>query len=492
LLQAYTVTDAAPRLLQVAPPHGRNDASNEVILRGLNFAPGLTGFIGETPLLNVYLLNSKVAKATIPAGLPGGVYSITVHTAGGTGELSNAYTVLGVGDQDLSVTDNDVWLFPATLRTGDQVQIGVNIRRQGGQDILNPQVAFYLGNPETGGALLAITTTQNLPAGTGEMVSAAISWTVDAAAATTPIVVVVNPSHLIPESSYTNNRAQREVIVLPPEANSQAPAITEFSLEPDTQLVTDTVISLNLHAQAGPASMLLKEYVLNSLSAEWILVQESGWIPYQQQFDATLSDMAGVRTLKVWAADHRGNISTPSSLVFNYLPQQDAVAKDQRRVYRFNLDAGQTLQLDLQTLAGDADLYLWAGDGKLVSVSDRSSTDNDGITFAAAQSGIYQVEVVGYAASTYHLSVNLRQTLTAHSRSKLLTKVVLSAPSVPPDRDLPELEFVPAAPLSQFKVFLPAIRASSTLTYNSVIRAFMEAIGIAMPTNGEVLHFWPQ
>jgi hypothetical protein len=89
----------------------------------------------------------------------------------------------------------------------------------------------------------------------------------------------------------------------------------------------------------------------------------------------------------------------------DYTPPSDTVRAGRVRVYRRNLTAGQTLQVTLETLSGDADLYVWRPDGNQSWLNNNSGAANDNVSLTAPQTGVYQIEVYGYQESQCRLTI---------------------------------------------------------------------------------------
>ncbi len=80
--------------------------------------------------------------------------------------------------------------------------------------------------------------------------------------------------------------------------------------------------------------------------------------------------------------------------------------------FRFDVTAGQTIQVSLTNLPADYDLFLYNPSGDTVGESLQSGTTDESISHQALTSGAYRVRVVGYqgaynATTPYRLSVAL-------------------------------------------------------------------------------------
>ncbi len=85
----------APGLLDIVPDSGSAYVETPVQLHGAGFVDVPSLKLGETWLLSVTLVNSTTIDAVVPAGMPGGVYDLTLYN-GDCQEalLADAYTVI--------------------------------------------------------------------------------------------------------------------------------------------------------------------------------------------------------------------------------------------------------------------------------------------------------------------------------------------------------------------------------------------------------------
>jgi hypothetical protein len=161
---------------------------------------------------------------------------------------------------------------------------------------------------------------------------------------------------------------------------------------------------------SGVASLLYLEFEYSQAANQWFPVQNSGWVTYtiaQNNYPWTLLPSAGMKYLQAWAADKAGNISLyPYRAYIDYVPATDHVEQGQVRVYRYTLAAGQVLTATVTPISGDPDLYVWPPDfpTRPPWVSNLAS-GVDEVRFSAPVAGVYQIEVYGYAAAAYRLTI---------------------------------------------------------------------------------------
>lgn len=121
-----TATPPQLRLLRLEPNQGLNTTPRKCYLcAGLQ--PDTTVTVGGAPVKNYHQSNDAEASAVIPAGLAPGSYDVTAANPGGASfTLAQGYTVIDGSQQDLAVTDLDLWFEPATVRQSAAAQLSVS------------------------------------------------------------------------------------------------------------------------------------------------------------------------------------------------------------------------------------------------------------------------------------------------------------------------------------------------------------------------------
>jgi hypothetical protein len=233
------------------------------------------------------------------------------------------------------------------------------------------------------------------------------------------IVAVIDPQDQIPEASESNNTVTRTVTVLSAAPDDQAPRVDSLVIEGGQDIVSDTLVHLSATASdypqpggSGVSDLRYIEFEYNQGARLWLPVQDSDWVSYSlasTNYAWTLTPVGGIHYIQAWARDGAGNISHyPYQQSVNYLPPSDWVGRNQTRVYRRTLAQGASLQVALTPVSGDPDLYVWPPDwqeGRPPWVSNLSGSQVDELAFTAPVSGVYQIEIYGYTAARYQLSV---------------------------------------------------------------------------------------
>lgn len=481
LPNGYTVTGTGPTLLSIIPNQGFNNVPNDVTLYGFNFQNGIIITIGSTTLQDVNRVNATQVRGVVPTGLTPGTYDVVARNPASpsTSTLTSGYTALDPAGDDFYAEADDLWTAPTTLRQGDSVQLGVNVHRQGGKTTLAPQVAFYLGNPAAGtslldrvlarqprATLLGTTTTPPMPPGPGGLDSAYITWNTAGLTGAQEIYVVIDPNNALVETSKANNTTHRTITILPAAPDTSPPVINTLLINGGAASTNNANVTITIAASdtggSGVRSMYLVEREFNSSARQWVAVQRMDWVPFQSSYSLTLTGRGGTRYIQAWVADNAGNISVDTYKArIDYMPPSDNIRAGQARVYRRNVIAGQSLQVTLETLSGDADLYVWRPDGGQSWVSNNSGTANDTVSFVAPQSGVYQIEVYGYQDAQYRLTIAGG---TAGASVRTVTHVNTDKPPrgqpvIAPTNEPAGNSAVPPSPIGQTenKLYLPLI-----------------------------------
>jgi hypothetical protein len=491
LANAFTVDQpTAPELEYVMPWQGRNDIEVTLDIWGYSFASEVTATLsnGTTSfnLADLQRVSAGHLRGVVPAGSTSGTYDLTVANPAGEDTLAKAYTVLDSSAplDDLHATSQDVWVYTPTLRSGKRAALGLRVHHQGGKQPVTTTVRFYEGNPDAGGTLIGEAETPLIATRDSENTEA-VSWTPDAEG-TYAIYTVIDPDDLVAElpsgSAENNNVLSRTFTVLPPSPDGAPPRMDDFTINDGADRTSIADVQLDAEAsemdvpnQSGVSTIRYEEFVYNEGAEDWVLVQHSDWLDYEgfhTDYPWSMLDTPGVHYIRAWAADGANNISaTPAMDFINYVDTAaiEHVAAGGTNLYRRYLEAGDRLTVCVTPVNGDPDLYVWPPDwrdGAWSSVN--SDTTEDLVSFAAPDSGVYQIEVYGYTAADYRLEITIDSTQTmATTRIQAVTneaatndKTLRGAPVVDP-RDTPSNQLsVPEPPTASGgmeKIYLPLV-----------------------------------
>ena len=471
-IPVLSIEDVRPRL-------GSSALANEIYIYGAYFAGGVVVHLvdvsgTEYPLETTRLSWMQLA-AIVPAGMVPGIYDVKVlNPDGGQVVLSRVYTVFDPLGDDLKANDYELWSEPMALRAGgSKNDIGLIVHRQGGKQPVSVTVRFYAGNPESGGTLIGDGTIALLSPRSSQSTSK-VAWN-PASAGEYELYAVIDPDNRVAEALESNNVVRRTVTVLPPVADQVAPRVDNFVIDEGNGVTTNDVILLDTVASdptpgSGVATIFFQEFEYSQGAGQWVPVQTSGWLDYatgNTDYPWTLMPNAGVKYLQAWAADAAGNISVfPYRGFVSYIPPTDRVGMDQSRIYRYTLQQGQRLTARVEVISGDPDLYVWTPNPDAPPyVSNLAGTVTDEVSFSADESGLYQVEVYGYSAAEYRLTVTIEA--AAQGRSVAPASVA----GVDPNKDLPTQPALSlsSAPATQTAVTAPPVTDTNTPSQSPTI-----------------------
>ena len=460
LPNGYTVTGTGPTLNGVAPNQGYNDTPNEITLYGFNLQPGVIVMVGNLVLSETVRINSTQVQAVVPAGLTAGTYDVTARNpaAVATATLAAAYMVLDPIGDDFAAGAEDLWTTPLTIRQGDTVLLGLNVHRQGGKTTRQVKVSFYRQLADGSRQEIGSVTTAPIAPGPEVVEAVFVEWDTTGLPGSVQVVAVIDPENRETETTKDNNSTSRHFTLLPPATDSEPPTITQLQANGGAPQTENAAINVTIEANdagGNVVSMYLVEREFNSSARQWVAMQNTGWIPFQSPFAWTLSNRGGVRYIQAWVSDGAGNISEVTVKTrIDYNPPSDRVLAGQVRLYRRTVTAGQQVQVTVETLSGDADLYVWRPDGNQSWVSNQEGVTADTVTFTAPQSGDYQIEVFGYQASTYRLTISVGG--AGQSRDTTTTmgyiaanKTPRSQPIIHPGNEPAGNAAVPVAPITE-------------------------------------------
>ncbi|MCX6017484.1 MAG: S8 family serine peptidase [Chloroflexi bacterium] len=470
LEDVYTVMEGGTSVLEsVSPNRTFSGTQADVSFYGYNFTSGVSITIGGLPVEEMEVADSNTIDAITPANLPVGVHDVELtYGAGGTSTLYKAFTVMADDTDDWFATEEDLWSSPSMVRSGDTVQIGLNVHRIGGERTQQVDVSFYQmvdGVPQLIDRVLA----PPMMPGTESIDTASTMWTVSGVTDTVTIMAVIDVDGQISDLNRENNIVTHTISILPPAQDETAPQVSSFSVNEGAAETADRQVALSIGVTGTTSSMYIIERAFSTAAGLWIPVQSTGWISYQSTYVLTLTGESGVRYLQVWAGDSSGNISSNSGFEgINYNPAPANVAQDEVRMFRYQVSAGQTVTATLETLSGDADLYVWNPDGSLAGWDIRAGTATDQVIFTATSSGEHQIEVYGYESAQYRLTVDYGAgaARTVHDVSaRPSAKTVRSSPVVRPGSlpagsiSLPSAPIgsAPASPVVLHFVYVPVI-----------------------------------
>jgi DNA-binding beta-propeller fold protein YncE/mono/diheme cytochrome c family protein len=287
---------------------------------------------------------------------------------------------------NLYVKSHDLFLEPSAPIAGDPVTPGANL------SVFGPQIDFnaLIGKPITVKFTLTklgsstpineqAITVASFTRDFGQEIIKAATFTLPATPGRYVLTVFVDSNNDFPEDREGDNTARREFTVRPVPPDKTAPEVTSAVINNDAAItqVRDVTITFNANDPASPAgqttsgldSFCVVRYYYNSIQRRWveeICNFRSLPIPAANgsfAVPARLPDTVGVAYAFVWVKDKAGNISKEPGFDFiNVIPAGErSIGRNDRRVFRVKLTAGQSLSLTVTPTAGDVDTTVFQG-----------------------------------------------------------------------------------------------------------------------------------
>jgi hypothetical protein len=456
-------------IVEVNPTYGLNNVPTMVFIRGSGFVSPLTVRLGSIILQDVFVVDAHMLQAVVPAGLAPGVYDVAVSAAAGEAIAYDAFRVIdAAGVDDLVSSPDQLTTNPSTVRANHLTSIEFTLQRLGGKFTL-PGVTVAI---RINSVWLADAWTP--PAPPNSTVGASpVDW-LPSAPGDYELCAIIDSSHTFTETDETNNTVCKTITVLPVAIDVTPPVVDGFVINDDASVAPALDVTLDVTAAdplpnaSGVKSIEFFEFVWSQGARRWLPVVRSGWVDYavaHVDYPWTLLDIPGLRYMEAWAQDDAGNISlAPGIDTIVLLPAAQAgyVAQNGVAFYRFYVRQGQAVVVNLVSLDGDADLYVW-GPGDQLWYSNNPAGAEDRVAFNAPVTGTYQIEVHGYTAAHYRLTIGNQTPAALDAIHNLQSdKPLPTAPCVPLDnwpggRAVRPPDWPESNPGVQHKIYLPLI-----------------------------------
>jgi hypothetical protein len=306
-------------------------------------------------------------------------------------------------------------------RTNLPFTIGLLVTQSGGgQSLEDIAIDFYRDSIH--GEFLGRSTVPHLAARTTAS-SLPLTLTLRSPGAFT-IVAHIDPDNRLVEHDEGNNSISRTIIVAPAVTDQLLPIVDSITfVEPPPSNQRELIVVASAHDPepgSGVTHLHLNEQVYAEAGEGWVSVAASEWLPFSGshgRYPWVLSPQPGMHYLQVRARDAAGNVSDGAvRRLRNYEAPSDRLVRGQTRTYRYELTAGQSLEINLEVRSGDADLFIWSSDvGQPAFVSNLAGDAHERLLIPAERivPGIYQVEVYGYSDTEYRLQSAIEQTSTS-------------------------------------------------------------------------------
>ena|GEM_PF-3643053 len=192
---------------------------------------------------------------------------------------------------DLATMPERITVNPSPAPPGASVTLSAVVENRGGDPTGSFPVAFYLGNPAQGGALIAAVTVPGLAAESEETVTT--QWTTPDRPGPYEVYVVLNGSRAVAEFDYSNNTSLHVITVV---ETDTTPPVTTLTLQPapNEHAWFTAPVTVTLTAVDDRSGVAATEYDLDG----------TGWVAYAGAFPVAAE---GVHTLQFRSTDTVGN-----------------------------------------------------------------------------------------------------------------------------------------------------------------------------------------
>jgi YVTN family beta-propeller protein len=355
---------------------------------------------------------------------------------GSTADQAKVVTFLQALDADtnpisnLYVKSHDLFLEPSAPFAGDTVKPGANL------SVFGPQIDF---NELIGQAVKVRFTISKFGSSTplSSQEKDVPNFTVDFGqqsvladtALTLPndpglyvLEVKVDSGNVFPEDREGDNTAKRLFRVRAAPPDKTAPVVTSAVINDDAVVTSsrNVTVKFNANDPASPGgqttsdleSFCLVRYYYNNVQRRWV-EQECDFKPLPARdgsgnfaVQSQLTDRVGVNYVFVWVKDKAGNISkTPGFDFINFIPPGErSIDRNDRRIFRVRLNAGQSATFTITPSRGDVDVLVFK-DGSFQSASANSGTQAETVTVSStANDTIFQIEVRAVVNSRFSVT----------------------------------------------------------------------------------------
>ncbi|MFZ5918972.1 MAG: hypothetical protein ACOYZ7_18715 [Chloroflexota bacterium] len=462
------VVDYLPTLVDyVSSPGGTYDATDRSV----------TWSDVDVPAGDEVLLTVGVTAQTVSS--PIATTNVATITSGGD-QFERQATVLVVPDSPPPMPNLTAYKSASKTKvaSGETLSYTIHLHNSGTDDAVVdvvdelPELMEYV-SASNGGLYHAGDHTVawddvSVPAGEEVLLTIKVTAkTVDASTLT------VNTATITADGDTLERHAMVKVVPETPAGDVSPPVVQSLTIGAQ-DVLTDPDVTLYLSASddEGVAKMYLEEWLLvTSPAPHWERVAASGWVAYATEYAWSLEETSGTHYVAAWVADAAGNksgLGKPGLDFASLLLPGESLSKGGIASYLVYYDAGVDVTATLDTLSGDADLYVWfPGHHALPDAhSNLGGTATDQVSFTTATAGAYLFVVHGWEASTFDLdivpgggpraSMSLAQNshtladMTASDKTQLQEDPVLTWSGLDPLTET-------VAPKGPYTVYLPVV-----------------------------------
>lgn len=393
---------------------------------------------------------------------------------------------------NLYIDRHDIFIDPPTVFRGAQAEVGVNVSLFGTKaDLANLLGANTLkvefSGPGTFDPAVVELSADDFNQDFGQA-TATTSWTAPGSGSRVRITVKVDSDDTLVEDDEDDNSASRRVRLFAPPPDRTPPTVENVRISDDEPfddndpftLSENVTVKFNATDPASPApaptsgldSYCIVRYSYNAVLRRWV-EEKCRFEPLPSPASdgsfsvaAQLPPREGVAYAFVWVKDRADNISrVPGFDVISVFPDPGEAIDLNRndvRVFRLALDAGQQLGFVFTPTFGDIDVSVFEGFSAnatrcAVSANNGSLPETVTIPSAECDGTTFQIEVRAAVNSSFTIEVSeaLAALLTAEGPGSTIAPTKAALPTSPLVGGPPALRAAIGEPE---EVFLPLIR----------------------------------
>jgi hypothetical protein len=272
--------------------------------------------------------------------------------------------------------------------------------------------------------------------------------------------VIADSNNVFVEDRENDNSARRTIFLRTPPPDLTAPTVGNVQINNGAAVTSsrDVTISFDADDPASPTgqstsgldSFCVVRYSYNTAQRRWV-EERCIFAPLPTPTGSTFSVTTrlpvreGTAYAFVWVRDNAGNISrVPGFDVISFIPAGDInIARNDVRVFRIFLAAGQTLNFTASPIFGDVDVSVFQGISNPVRCDVRASNGTTAeavsVPSATCTGTVFQIEVRAVVNSRFTIGVV----------QNLVANLVVQPAAVGPEKDVSDIALVDGPPAAQ-------------------------------------------
>jgi hypothetical protein len=207
---------------------------------------------------------------------------------------------------DLAVSSGDIALSTNNPAPGQSVDVTALVRNTGELAATNVQVAFYDGNPASGGLLIGSTQTVAGVLAAGSTATVQVTWVVPESTTNRTIYVVIDPAQAQADRNRANNTATQSVLA----ADLQISDITVLQPSATNRILNARCVNVGVIPSGSPVDVVFRRWTNNGPVLATVPI---GNLPTNGVYDASFEwNLAGLTFTNafelVYATVDEGNV----------------------------------------------------------------------------------------------------------------------------------------------------------------------------------------